>query len=111
MREASECARDGTVNAAQYIVTTLPYRNRRALSTHLKGHAGVWKARIWRDHQLHAAFRCGIATKLPQSAEQVLKRRGLLALGDKPLCATVKAALGRVALQPRHRELCGGMAL
>ena len=35
MREGSECARDGTVSAAQYIVTT-PYRNRRALSTPLQ---------------------------------------------------------------------------
>lgn len=77
----------------------------------LKGHACVWKAGILRDHQLHAAFGYCIATELSQCAKQVLQRRGLRTLGDKPLCTAVKAALGRIALEPRHGEFCGGMAL
>ena len=71
----------------------------------------MWKSGILRDHQLDAACGHCIATELAQCAEEVLKRRGLRTLGDKPLGAAVKAALRRIALQPRHRKFCGGMAL
>jgi len=79
--------------------------------TFLTTHAGLRKAGILRHHQLHPAPGLRIATELPYGTEEVLNRHGLRTLGDKPVCAAVKTALGQIALEPRHRKIRRRMAL